>query len=214
MSTWAVVVAAGRGTRFGAAKQVAPLGGQRVIDHAVDAARALCDGVVVVQPADAAWTVPEVVMVPGGTTRSASVRAGLAVVPADADVIVVHDAARPLAGRRLFELVVGAVRTGADGAVPGVPVADTVKRVSDDGVVVETLDREALVAVQTPQAFGASVLRRAHAGGGEGTDDAALVEGVAGRVVVVEGDPDNVKVTTGRDLVRAEHVLAERTARR
>ncbi len=118
--------------------------------------------------------------------------------------IVVHDAARPLADPALFERVIAAVRDGADGAVPGVPVPDTIKRVDPAGHVIETLDRAALRAIQTPQAFAADVLRRAHAGEGDATDDAALVEAAGGRVVVVEGDPANLKVTGRDDLVRAE----------
>jgi 2-C-methyl-D-erythritol 4-phosphate cytidylyltransferase len=102
--------------------------------------------------------------------------------------------------------VVAAVRAGADGALPGVAVVDTVKRVAG-GVVVETLDRDALVAVQTPQAFRASALRAAHASGAEATDDGALVESAGGRVVVVPGEPDNLKLTTPADLDRLAALL-------
>ena len=117
-------------------------------------------------------------------------------------MVVVHDAARPLASSSLFAAVVKAVGDGADGAVPGLPVADTVKRVEGD-VVVETVDRALLVAVQTPQAFRVDVLRRAHGGDPEATDDAALVERVGGRVVVVAGEADNRKITTPGDLAAA-----------
>jgi 2-C-methyl-D-erythritol 4-phosphate cytidylyltransferase len=124
----------------------------------------------------------------------------LAHVPADAEVIVVHDAARPAAAH-LFAPVIDAVRSGADAALPGLPVTDTIKRV--DGVdVVETLDRTSLVAVQTPQAFRAEVLRAAHADAGDATDDGALVERRGGRVIVVPGDPGNLKVTEPADLDR------------
>jgi 2-C-methyl-D-erythritol 4-phosphate cytidylyltransferase len=206
---WAVVVAAGSGTRFGARKQYEMLGDRRVLDWALDAARSVAAGVVVVVP-EAAATTDEPgadVVVPGGATRSASVRAGLAAVPADAEVVVVHDAARPLAPVALFESVVAAVAAGADGAVPGVPVTDTVKRVHE-GAVAATLDRSDLVTVQTPQAFAASVLRAAHAAGGDDTDDAALVEAAGGRVVVVAGDAVNAKLTTPHDLVLARAVVA------
>jgi 2-C-methyl-D-erythritol 4-phosphate cytidylyltransferase len=212
---WAIVVAGGSGSRFGegAPKQFLDLGGLRLIDRALGAARPTCGGLVAVLPAahlDAALA-PGVVAVAGGTTRSASVRAGLAAVPADAAVIVVHDAARPLAGPALFERVIAAVRAGADGAVPGVAVADTIKRVDPSGgLVLETLDRPALRSIQTPQAFAAAALRRAHAGGGDATDDAALVEAAGGRVVVVEGDPSNLKVTGPDDLVRARALLSGR----
>ena len=104
------------------------------------------------------------------------------------------------------------MRAGADGAVPGVPVPDTIKRVDPaDGHVVETLDRATLRAIQTPQAFSAAALRAAHVGGGDATDDAALVEAAGGRVVVVEGDPTNLKVTGPDDLERAEALLGRRS---
>jgi 2-C-methyl-D-erythritol 4-phosphate cytidylyltransferase len=214
---WAIVVAAGSGSRFGESvpKQFLDLGGRRLFDRAAAAAAAACDGVVAVVPAAFLDTaaVTGGTAVAGGATRSASVRAGLAAVPEDADIIVVHDAARPLAGPELFERVVAAVRAGADGAVPGLPVPDTIKRVDarDGGaVVVDTLDRPALRAVQTPQAFRAAVLHRAHAAGGEATDDAALVEALGGVVVVVDGDPAYLKITTPEDLLRAEALLARR----
>ena len=208
----AVVVAAGRGERFGGPKQLQLLGGRRVVDLAVDVALATCDTVVLVVPPDAAWTVAGVTAVPGGATRSASVRAGLAALAADTDIVVVHDAARPLADVAVFERVIAAVRGGADGAVPGVPIADTVKRVNAAGEVTATIPRDELVAVQTPQAFRAEVLRDVHATGPEGTDDAAVVEAAGRRVVVVAGGPDNFKVTEPADLARAAEVVARRTA--
>jgi 2-C-methyl-D-erythritol 4-phosphate cytidylyltransferase len=201
MTVWAIVVAAGSGTRFGGPKQFAELEGRRVVDWALVASRSVADGVVLVVPADHLEDEAPAadVVVAGGATRSGSVRAGLAAVPAGADVVVVHDAARPFASPALFEAVVACVRAGADGAIPAVPIADTVKRVAD-GRVVGTLDRAELVAVQTPQAFAAGVLRRAHAGGGEATDDAALVEAAGGRVMIVDGDPANTKITLRADL--------------
>jgi 2-C-methyl-D-erythritol 4-phosphate cytidylyltransferase len=137
--------------------------------------------------------------VTGGETRADSVRAGVAEVPEEAAVVLVHDAARPLLAADVIERVVGALGDGWDGAVPALPVADTVKRVSGSEVV-ETLERSELVAVQTPQAFLADVLRRAVAGGGEASDCAALVEAAGGRVRWVEGDPRLLKVTTRDDL--------------
>lgn len=202
MSVWAILVAAGAATRFGRPKQYEPLGDRRVVDWSLDACRAACEGVVLVVPAERVDD-PEKAdaVVAGGRARSDSVRAGLAAVPEDAEVIVVHDAARPRATPALFAAVVDAVRQGADGAVPGVPVTDTVKRV-EAGRVVETLDRATLVAVQTPQAFRADALRRAHQAGGEATDDAALVEAAGGTVVVVPGEADNGKITHPGDLPR------------
>ena len=203
----AVVVAAGSGERYGAPKQYETLAGRRVLDWSLAAARHVADGIVlVVAPGREGETEPADAVVAGGATRSASVRAGLAAVPEDAEVVVVHDAARPAATPALFAAVVAAVRSGADGAIPGLPVVDTVKRVRG-GHVVETLDRAELVTVQTPQAFGAAILRRAHAGGADATDDGALVEAAGGRVVVVAGEPDNVKLTNPADLARLEAAL-------
>jgi 2-C-methyl-D-erythritol 4-phosphate cytidylyltransferase len=207
VTTWAIVVAAGGGTRFGGAKQFVHLGGASVLDRAVEVTRDACDGVVVVLPADARWEAPSgIFTATGGATRSDSVRAGLSCVPADADVVVVHDAARPLASRRLFATVIEAIQPGVDAAVPGLPVADTLKRVRDERVV-ETVDREGLVAVQTPQAFRASSLRAAHAHEGVDTDDAALVEAAGGVVVVVEGERRNLKLTLPDDLALAQALI-------
>ena len=204
----AVVVAAGRGDRFGAPKQFVDVGGQRLVDRAVCTCRAVSDEVVVVLPPGTAWDgVPVDAAVVGGASRSESVRAGLAALSDDIDVVVVHDAARPLASPALFAAVIDAVRNGADAAVPGVPVADTLKRV-DGTRVVETVDRAGLVAVQTPQAFRAASLRAAHAAGGTATDDAALVEAAGGRVIVVPGEAANFKVTEPGDLDRATALLA------
>jgi 2-C-methyl-D-erythritol 4-phosphate cytidylyltransferase len=198
MSVWAIVVAAGTGERFGRPKQYELLDGRRVLDHAVDACRAVADGVVLVVPSDRAGDPEPAVdaVVAGGTTRSASVRAGLAAVPDDAELVLVHDAARPWASPALFRAVTAAVE---DGAVPGIRIADTVKRLDGDRVL-ETLDRAELVAVQTPQAFRADVLRKAYASGADATDDAALVEQLGGTVVVVPGEPGNRKITHREDL--------------
>lgn len=204
MQVWAIVVAAGAGTRFGAPKQLAQLGGRRVLDWSVDAARAATDGVVVVLPPALAGGGAGVA---GGATRSASVRNGLAAVPDAADVVIVHDAARPLASARLFASVIAAVEAGADAAIPGLSAVDTLKRVEGD-LVVGTVDRDGLVAVQTPQAFRAEVLRAAHASGTDATDDAALVEAAGGKVVVVPGEAANRKITTPDDLVMAEALIA------
>ena len=195
------MVAAGSGRRFGRAKQFEPLADRRVLDWAVDTARQVSAGVVVVLPAD----VPgEPGSVPGGATRSESVRRGLAAVPADATIVCVHDGARPFAGAALYRAVIDAVAAGADAAVPGVPVTDTVKQVDASGRVVGTPDRASMVAVQTPQAFRADVLRRVHADGqAEATDDAALVEAQGGTVVVVAGEADNRKITHPEDLAWA-----------
>jgi 2-C-methyl-D-erythritol 4-phosphate cytidylyltransferase len=216
---WSIVVAGGSGERFGQMKQFSLLGGRPVLEWAVEACRPVSAGVVLVLPLKL-WETPGQsthgadVVVPGGPTREDSVRAGLAGVPMEADVIVVHDAARPVASRTLFRAVVQAVTDGgADGAVPGLTPRDTIKVVDDEGQVKSTFDRNALVAVQTPQAFRAEVLRRAHEQGPFGaTDDAMLVEALGGRVKVVAGDPGNLKITTPEDLLTAERLLAEMPA--
>jgi 2-C-methyl-D-erythritol 4-phosphate cytidylyltransferase len=204
-----VVVAGGSGRRFGGPKQFLPLAGRPVAAWSVTAARSIADGVVLVIPTDGPVAPPTGAdrVVTGGTTRAQSVRAGLAAVPDDAAIIVIHDAARPLATEALFAAVVDVVRAGeADGAIPVVPVTDTLKRV-DDGVVRATVDRDGLVAVQTPQAFVAATLRTAHRSADEATDDAALVERVGATVRTVMGEPHNVKLTRTEDLAMAEALI-------
>ena len=208
---WAVIVAAGWGERFGGPKQFAELGGARLVDHAIDTAAAACDAVAVVVPDATDWHGAAVdALVTGGATRAESVRAGLSAVPPTAEIVVVHDAARPLATPALFEAVITAVRNGADGAVPGLAVTDTLKRV-DDVRVTATVDRMGLVTVQTPQAFRAVMLRRALDVPADviaaATDDAWLVERAGGSVRVVESPPSNFKVTTPHDLAVAESLL-------
>jgi 2-C-methyl-D-erythritol 4-phosphate cytidylyltransferase len=200
----AIVLAAGSGSRFGGLKQFEDLGGRPVLEWSMQAAHTSCDKkVVLVGPPD---ILDDRAAVPGGVTRSESVRAGLAAVPPGTEIVVVHDSARPFASPSLFARVVAAVVAGADGAVPVIPVTDTIKQVNGS-VVCATLDRSTLVAVQTPQAFRIDVLRAAHASGGEATDDAALVESVGGKVVTVEGDRRNLKLTTRDDLVVAWALL-------
>jgi 2-C-methyl-D-erythritol 4-phosphate cytidylyltransferase len=203
MSVAAVVVAAGRGTRFGGAKQFALLDGETVASRSVAQARLVADLVVVVVPQDYEGDGEGAdVVVTGGTSRAASVRCGLAHC-GEAAIVIVHDAARPLASAELFRAVVTAIEEGADAAIPGLTLTDTVKRVTskdDVTVVVETLAREELVAVQTPQAFRREVLERAHAQGGDATDDAGLVEALGALVVVIPGETTNVKITHLGDL--------------
>jgi len=214
MSVWAILVAAGRGDRLGLdqPKAFAKLGEDPLLAEPL---RRLddcewVDAIVVVAPPG--WEEPAILLaeelgcgkvracVPGGETRAGSVRAGLAEVPEDALVVLVHDAARPLLPEEVVERVLAPLSEGWDGAVPGLPVADTLKRVGVDGAVAETVARDGLWAVQTPQAFVAETLRAAAAGGGDATDCAGLVEARGGRVKVVEGDPRLLKVTTADDL--------------
>jgi 2-C-methyl-D-erythritol 4-phosphate cytidylyltransferase len=217
-TVWSIVVAGGAGSRFGAAKQYALVAGRPVLEWAVDTCRPGSAGVVLVLPAG---TTDEArhgadVTVPGGSTRAASVRCGLGAVPPSAEVVVVHDAARPLASRALFDAAVAALEDGeVDGAVPGVPVRDTIKVVDAAGRVTSTLDRAGLMAIQTPQAFRASTLRRAHEAAEPErivTDDAMMVEAVGGTVRVIPGDPGNLKITVPDDLEAAARVLGARKA--
>ena len=208
---WVVVVAAGSGQRFGGLKQYERLGGQRVIDWSIAASRASGAGVVVVVPAA---DVAREGGVAGGNSRAESVRAGLAHVPADATIVCVHDGARPFADEELFRRVISAVAAGADGAIPGVAVKDTIKRVTAGGAVVDTPPRAELTAVQTPQAFRAAALRAAHMSNSQATDDASLVEAAGGRVVVVPGDPVNRKITDLEDLEWARRHIADPLADR
>jgi 2-C-methyl-D-erythritol 4-phosphate cytidylyltransferase len=153
---------------------------------------------------------PRVRTVEGGAERSDSVRNALAAVPADAEIILVHDAARPLVTAAIIERCVAAAAEGRS-AVAAVPVVDTIKEVDDGGRVVGTPDRRRLWAAQTPQAFPAGVLRNAHrraaADGVGATDDAALVDRYGGTVIVVAGAPENIKITTPADVALAETLL-------
>jgi 2-C-methyl-D-erythritol 4-phosphate cytidylyltransferase len=210
-----VVVAAGQGSRFGSdvPKQFLEVAGRRVVDWSVAAAAPVASAtVLVVPPGHAEVSSPSegLRIVEGADTRSGSVRSGLATLDGladDDDVVVVHDAARPLASTALFDAVIDAVVAGADAAVPAIPVADTLKRVDVDGRVVETVDRNGLVWIQTPQAFRCGVLRAAHRGAPEATDDAGLVEAGGGVVVVVPGESANRKVTVAGDLDVVGEVL-------
>lgn len=203
---WAVILSAGTGIRFGDLKQFALLHGRRLVDVVVGTAAEVCDQVVVVLPAGVEWDGPPVAAVTaGGATREASVRCGLAKVPASAEIVVIHDAAHPLASRELFEAVVAEVRAGADGAVPGLRSSEAVKRV-EAGRTAANLPRDELVLVQTPHAFAAGMLRAAHAQGGEATDDSVLVEAAGGRVVIVPGDPRNIHVTSAVELDMARRL--------
>jgi 2-C-methyl-D-erythritol 4-phosphate cytidylyltransferase len=221
LSVWAILVAAGRGERLGLdhPKAFAKLGEDPLLAEPL---RRLedsdwIDGIVVVAPPG--WEEPAILLaeelgcgkanacVAGGETRADSVRAGIAEVPADALVVLVHDAARPLVSDEVIGRVLAPLSEGWDGVVPGLPITDTLKRVGPEGGVLETVARDGLFAVQTPQAFVADVLRRAVAGAAEATDCAALVEAAGGRVKVVEGDPRLLKVTTADDLAKIESWL-------
>ncbi len=211
MSVWAVLAAAGRGERLGddRPKAFARLGDLPLVAEPLrrlDESEWI-EGIVVAAPPG--WEEPCIVLaeelgagkvsavVTGGDTRAASVRAALAEVPEDAAVVLVHDAARPLVSDDVIGRVLAPLSKGYDGAVPVLPISDTVKRVRE-GEVVETVERDGLVLSQTPQAFVAAALRRAAAG--DGTDCAALVEKQGGRIKAVDGDARLLKVTSREDL--------------
>jgi 2-C-methyl-D-erythritol 4-phosphate cytidylyltransferase len=230
--TAAIVPAAGRGERLGPGvpKALRLLGGVPLLVHAVRALAASrsVDLVVVAAPPDELSQVrallgdhelgASVTVVAGAATRTGSVGLALASLPPDVDVVLVHDAARPLVPAELVDAVATAVRRGADAVVPAIAVADTVKRVDAAGTdhaetVLETVDRTALRAVQTPQGFRRDVLAAAYAADVEdATDDAALVERLGVRVLVVRGAEEAFKVTRPLDLLLAEAVLARRRA--
>lgn len=226
-SVGVVVVAAGSGSRLGADRPKAFVGlaGQTLLERALDGALAAgASSLVVVVPAelvDEARVIVERVsgcgcatttVVAGGAERTDSVRAGLAALDPACDIVLVHDAARCLTPVAVFERVISAVAEGAAGAVPGIPVVDTVKTVDGRGVITGTPDRAALRAVQTPQGFAAAVLRAAYSADLRATDDAALVELSGHDVVVVDGDALAFKITTAEDLERA-HALATKEGR-
>jgi 2-C-methyl-D-erythritol 4-phosphate cytidylyltransferase len=221
-STWAVIVAAGRGERLGLdrPKAFAKLNDRPLLAESLERLEASewVDVIVVVAPEE--WEEPSILLaeevgagkvtacVPGGDTRTESVRAGMLEVPPEALVVLVHDAARPVLPEEVLERVLAPLGEGWDGAVPALPVADTLKRSDADGTIVETVDRSGLHAVQTPQAFLAHVLREALADeDGDASDCAGLVERRGGRVRVVEGDRRLMKVTTQADLAFVETLL-------
>jgi 2-C-methyl-D-erythritol 4-phosphate cytidylyltransferase len=219
VSVWAILAAAGRGDRLGLdrPKAFAALNDRPLVAESLERLDASdwIEGIVVAAPPE--WEEPCILVaeevaagkvaatVTGGESRSESVRAALAEVPPEATVVLVHDAARPLVTDEVIERVITGLADGWDGAVPALPIADTVKRIEGEAVV-ETLERDGLVTVQTPQAFVASALRDALSDPtlqqtvAKSLDCASLVEARGGRIRVVEGDPHLLKVTEPRDL--------------
>jgi 2-C-methyl-D-erythritol 4-phosphate cytidylyltransferase len=221
LTVWAVLAAAGKGERLGSdrPKAFARLGKRPLLAESLERLDGSdwIDQIVIAAPAG--WEEPSILVaeeivatkvhstVTGGETRSESVRLALEAVPEGAAAVIVHDAARPLVPEDVIERVLTALGEGWDGAVPTLPLADTIKRVEGDRVV-ETLAREALVAVQTPQAFVADVIRAALAGDvSDPTDCSSLVEARGGRVKAVPGDPRLLKVTDEEDLALVESWL-------
>ena len=224
----AIVPAAGRGERLGpgAPKALREIGGTPMLVYAVKALAAspLVDLVVVAAPADSVEQVralvdgpsygADVVVVAGGETRSESVARALINLPEDVDVVLVHDAARPLVPVEVVSAVAAAVREGHEAVVPVVPVVDTIKSVDSDGNIMGTVPRDNLRAAQTPQGFTREVLQRAHAEvDAPVTDDAGMVESLGFSIHAVDGHEDSFKVTRPIDVVLAEAVIARRRVR-
>lgn len=211
MTVVGVIAAGGSGERLGAdlPKAFVVLGGRPMLDWSVEVLADVCDRVVVAVPPGHERGPDRVA---GGPSRSASVRNALEAAP-EAELVVVHDAARPLLSTGLLRRCIAAAGD-ADGAIAAAPLTDTVKEADPSGRVVRTLDRSSLWSIQTPQVFRAEVLRRVLAADdaslAAATDDASLVEAGGGTVVVVEAPAENFKVTTAADLRRAEGILADR----
>ena len=219
MSTWAILLSGGSGTRMGGTvnKTLLPLLGECSLCRALRTLRRHCDGIVlVVRPQDEAdaraalmhsglkadaWAM-------GGADRQASVAAGMAQLPPECDIVLVHDGARPLVDDQTVENVIESVRKYGSG-IASTPVTDTIKQVSSDWIVQSTPDRSALRAVQTPQGFRRDLLERAHREIRERcTDDAALAEKLGVDIHLTEGNPRNIKLTTPEDLKMAQFYLS------
>jgi 2-C-methyl-D-erythritol 4-phosphate cytidylyltransferase len=209
MRTAAVVLAAGRGNRFGGHKQFQPLGGRRLVDWAVSAAAGACDAVVLVLPPGTAWDgTPVYAVVEGGATHAESARLGIAAVPAEVEIIAIGTASHPLTTRDLYGATIDAVLDGADAAISALPIADTLKRTAGDAVtILGSLDKTAIVLGVTPSAFRADLLRREIARGIEVAEEVELIERAGGRVVIVPGEPTNIHVTDPAGLLMAEALL-------
>ena len=214
MTVAAILVAAGAGTRLGAGRPKAfcEVRGKTLLEHAYArfAAHGDVRDVIAVVPAELCATVGSMTAVAGGAQRPDSVAAGLAALADDVEYVLVHDAARPFVPAEVISRVVAALRSGASAVVPAIPVSDTIKRVFED-VVVETVERDALRAVQTPQGFRRDVIAAAHHTGGPATDDASMAERMGVAVTVVEGAEESFKITTPWDLRVAEALFTETT---
>jgi 2-C-methyl-D-erythritol 4-phosphate cytidylyltransferase/2-C-methyl-D-erythritol 2,4-cyclodiphosphate synthase len=211
----AIIAAAGSGERFGASipKALIQLGNRTLLEHAISAMSSIADQIVVTAPAgyeDQIRTVvgDAVTVVTGGATRSESVRAGLAAIT-EAEFVLVHDAARPLATRELAGRVIASLQAGDVAVIPGLNQIDTVTVVNSDGYATSTPDRSQLRRVQTPQGFSFKVLQEAHAGAADATDDAALVAKAGYQVLVIDGEERALKITTPSDLAIALSYLGD-----
>jgi 2-C-methyl-D-erythritol 4-phosphate cytidylyltransferase len=210
---WAIVVAGGSGSRFGQPKQFLDLDGRTLLEWAIDSCRTVADGIVVALPAGTEWEPPPgVLRVDGGPSRVGSAREALAAVPPDAEVIVIHDPAHPLAPDHAFRSVVAAIRSGADASAAAVPMNECIKETDDAGWVQRSLPKPGVMVVQTPHAFRASALRAAHAAGLDGVEDTELIEQHGGRVHLVPGDTACIHITTLDELELVRAIVRGRRA--
>jgi 2-C-methyl-D-erythritol 4-phosphate cytidylyltransferase len=207
----AVVLAAGASSRMGpepgTRKQFLELtAGERIVDRVIATCRSAAGWVAVVVPPGQAWEGPPVdAVVDGGADRWTSVAVGVAAVPAEAGIVVVHSASHPLATAPLVRRLVTAVEGGADGAVPVLPAVDTIKRCNPDGTLT-TIGRDGLAASQAPMAYRRAVLDRALAAAGVQIEESAAVEAVGGRVIAVDGELTNLHVTDSSSLAVVRHL--------
>lgn len=210
---WAIVLAGGLARRYGARpKQFETVGGVRMVDRTVATARRTCDRVALVLPPGYGWDgEPVDTLAVGGDHQSESLRAALATLPADAAIAVVADPAHPLASDALFTAVIDAVRGGADGAVPAVPILEVIQRVHD-GRVVDTLPKTDLVMIQSPHAFRVPLLRAVHVDRPRPTENSSLLVEAGHRVVTVPGEPGNLHVTTQEERALAHRLTVDRCA--
>ena len=204
---WGIVYAAGSGRRFGGFKQFEQIGEYRLVDRCLAALAPVCDHLVVVLPASVEWTGAAVTaVVIGGATNPESVRAGVAPVADDASVIVLHSPSHPLASTALVRRVVEHLRTGVDGACSVAPLHDALRRLDDQGNIVDALQKEQVVSVQMPLAFRADVLRDALAFDTSGSDAQTIVERRGARIGTIDGESTNIHVTTRVELEMARHL--------
>lgn len=213
MTLWGLVLAGGEGRRFGTPKQFELLRGRTLLEHAISLVRPHCEGVLVVLPPGSSPAACSAdLTVAGGATRSGSVRNGLAGLPADADRVLIHDAAHPLASLRLFSDVIAALTPSVCGALPVIALANTMAWV-EAGLITRVQSKEGVHTMQMPMAFWVDALAEAHARDSGATDDASLMVSLGHPVAAVEGDPGNLHITTIADLRLAEAVLDARTGR-
>ena len=208
---WTVVVAAGGSSRFGSDKQKVRIGEKTVLELSVAAAESV-GSVVIATKAEFVTEIEKTFssnqnvksVVAGGSTRTASVSAGLTVVPETAEIVLVHDGARPLASQTLFKRIADEINAGVDAVVPAIEIKDSLRSIKGHEV-----SRTEIVAVQTPQGFKASTLRAAYLKQDEFSDDASKVEAEGVKVEIIEGEPNNLKITHPVDLLVARQILKE-----